>query len=183
MANFFRNDGIFLPRANPDLTNDTPLYAGGELGQLSTWNNRLYRRVKLDSGATAATPAGAVAANQLAFWKDKTNAIVTNNSVAAQGGLVANAWRNFVAGVFRTAVTPGNYCDILVWGLNIPVKITGAGSIGQIAQADDGATTASIESVAVGTAPGYQSLGVIVASDSGGNVNVDVAIPNTPSVF
>ena len=69
-----------------------------------------------------------MAANQLAYWKDKSQYIVTNDVTQANAANMAGvAWansgfRNYVAGIFRSAVTAGRYCDILQRGRNISVS-------------------------------------------------------------
>jgi len=126
------------PTGSPDTFNESSLYAGGSIGQVVEWNNRTYQLVRHDSGATASTATGVAAANQLAFWKDKDDYIVTNNSPQALGGQVANAYRNFVAGVYRTAVTAGYYCFVLQRGLAVPVKSAGSGGVGQTLIANSG---------------------------------------------
>lgn len=178
MPNDIRQQTVYLTTGNPDTVNDSALYRGGELGQEFEWNDRGYQIVQVDSGATASTATGAVAANQLAFWKDKAKYLVTNDSTQAVGGQVANAFRNSVAGVFRTSVTSGYYCCIVKRATNLPVKGS-SGGIGQTAVANSG-TAADVTPAAVGTAPPYMSLGIMRGDSSGGNINVDVFIPDTP---
>jgi hypothetical protein len=169
---------VYLTTGNPDTVNDAALYKGGELGaEFDFAGNKRYQLVQLDSGATASTPSGVVAANQLAFWKDKSKYLVTNDQRQAIGNSVANAWRNEVAGIFRNAATGGNYCCVLKRGSSIPVKSDGTGGIGQIAMANSGAN-ADVTPNAVGVASIYLPVGVMVSAPAGGNVNVDVNIPN-----
>ena len=179
MPNELNTQPVYLTTGNPDTMNDAALYAGGQLGERFAWRDREYQIVRADSGATSATATGAVAANQLAFWKDKDKLLVTNNSPQAVGGQVANAYRNQVAGVFRTAVSAGYYCCILQKGDNIAVKNAGSGTIGQVLIANSG-TAADTTQIAVGSAFLYQVLGVERASTSGGNVNADLEIPGIP---
>lgn len=154
-------------------------YAGGETGMSFDWNNRTYEKVQLDSGATAATPTGVVAANQLAYWKDKSIGLVTNDRRVAQNNSVANASGNSVAGVFRNAVTPGNLCCILTTGTGIPVKAGTVTGAGQLLTSDVDANGPQCVGVAVGTAPGYQTIGKSLAAAGGGNVSADVYITPT----
>lgn len=179
MPNELNVQTAYVTTGNPDTYNDSALYAGGGLGQVLERNDRSYQLVKCDSGATAATATGVVAANQLAFWKDKANYIVTNNSPQALGGQVANAYRNFVAGVFRNAVTAGYYCFVLQRGLNVPVKSAGAGGVGQILVANSG-TAADTTNLAVAGNFTYMPLGVEREASGGGNINVDLNIPSIP---
>jgi hypothetical protein len=121
-----------------------------------------YQRVQLDSGATSATSVGVVAANQLAYWKDKSKYIVTNDTAQALGGGAAanSAFRNFVAGIFRTAVTAGNICDVLQAGQNISVKTTGSPAVGDTLVSDTSTSAAQATIIAAGSAITLQKLGV-----------------------
>ena len=160
---------IWLSTGNPDTTNITQtdfgiatntVGMGGQLGSLGiTFEggsfDRTYQRVQLDSGANVSSPSGVVAANQLAYWKDKSRYIVTNDSAQALGGAGAanSAFRNFVAGIFRSAVTAGNICDVLQRGLNISVKTTGSPAVGDTLVGDTSTTAAQAAAVTAGTAP------------------------------
>lgn len=180
MPNIIRILSPYLITGNPDTINVTEPYAPGQLGGSFDLNDKTYTVVQLDSGATSATPTGVVAANQVAFWKSKTNRLVTNDSRVAIGGQTTSGWRNEVAGIFRNAVTPGNYTCILTNGHNIPVKgQSGSGPYG-IGDVVVAGTTASptIINVAAGTAPTCITVGVARADISGGNVNCDVNVPN-----
>lgn len=182
MSRTLSNQQVFLSTGNPDTTNDATLYAPGELGAVFDFNPgvnaRTYQRVKLDSGATSANAVGVVAANMLAYWKDKTQKIVTNDTKQAAGASVANGFGNNVAGIFRFAVTAGNYCDILKTGNGINVASDGTGGAGATAIADVTASQARIAGIAVGTAPTYQPLGVIRVAAVANIAVVDVDIPN-----
>lgn len=180
----------FMPNGTANLTNaPTPMYAQGELG-CAFWDqstNKEWLRVLLDSGATAATPVGAVLAGQLAFWKDRIRSIVTNDSrfcdVTAAGSV------NRVAGIFQTAVStaPGTLgtdglpvqylCDVVIRGPNTPVATVGAPTLGAQVAADTTAATARAIVVAVGTAPPTQPLGVWTSTTvTGGLGTADVYI-------
>lgn len=182
MPNIIRSQPVYLFTGDPDTVNVASLYAPGELGVQFESNDKGYQIVQCDSGATAATPAGAVAANDLAFWVNKSPGVyrVTNDERFAIGGQTANAWRNQVAGIFRNAVTAGYYCCILKRGSNIAVKSDGNGGVGQTAVADGTAGASQVGTVAVGTASTYVPVGIMRGSASGGNINVDVNIPDTP---
>lgn len=176
----------WLPTGNPDTTNISSAdfnSMGGQPGGLgikfeASPPDRTYQRVQLDSGATSATPTGAVAANQLAYWKDKSVYLVTNDSRQAMGGAVASGgYVNYVAGIFRLAATAGNYIDILKRGRSIPVADGGnTYAAGEQVIAKAAATTAAADRNAVGTAPVSQVIGVARGVAAGGNVNVDVDI-------
>ena len=192
MPNVNRGLSAFMQGGNPDTVNVslssppvpgsfTP-YAPGDLGTTFEYQDKAYTPVIVDSGATAATPTGTVLANQLLYWKDKANRIVTNDHRVALGGQTTNAWRNFVAGVARVAVgapgTGGNLIFMLVRGYNIPVLSNATGGIGQVASADS--TDGQVIGTAVGTMPGYLALGVERSAVSSGSVNVDLDVPILP---
>lgn len=189
MPNSNRQQTIWLPTGNPDTTNitiaDWDSVAGqrGQLGMVHENDSNTYQRVKLDSGATSATPTGVVAANQLAFWRYQGDSTVQPYTVTNDRRFAMNlteatgAYANFVAGIFRMAVTAGRYCDILVKGPNIPVADGGntfaAGEL-IFAELD---SAAAVNRVAVGTYPSYLALGRARGAASGGNVNCDIDIP------
>lgn len=176
MPNIIRIVSPYLQTGNPDTYNSPTLYAPGDLGSSFDLNDKTYTVVQLDSGATSATPTGVVAANQLAFWKSKANRIVTNDRRVAFNNSVLNASGNEVAGVFRNAVTAGNYTALLCRGHNLPVK-SGTITLGQLLTADTDGNGPRVAGVNVGSAPGYLTVGVARAADSGGSVNADIDIP------
>lgn len=172
----------YLHAGNPDTDDRSSLYAPGELGMVLQANDKSYQRVQLDSGATSATSAGVVNANDVAYWKARgPDYIVTNDSAQASGAAVSNAWRNQVAGIFRAAITAGNYCFVLQRGDNIPVNATGGGE-GQTAIANSG-TDADVAFEAVGTQATYNPLGIAreaTGDTTAGMANVDLNIPSIP---
>lgn len=183
MPNTNRKQTAYVVTGNPDTLNitsaDWDLQNPGQLGMAFDANDRAYQFVQVDSGCTAATAVGVVAANEIAFWKDKDQYLVTNDRAQAIGGSVANAYRNQVAGIFRNAVTAGRYTAILQRGDNIPVReVNSAGGIGQhlIAEA---AATAGVAFDALGAST-YQQIGVARAAGTGVFVLADVDIPNIP---
>lgn len=180
MPNANRSLGVYVKTANPDSVNDSTLYREGELGVAYDYNDRAYQVVQLDSGATSSQTVGVVAANQLAFWKDRSKYIVTNCASLANGGGAANAYCNNVAGIFRNAVTAGNYCHILQRGRNIAVKEAGSAAIGQSLEATPSATTAGATGIAIGTQNTYQKIGVVRTATVANVCYADVDIPNIP---
>lgn len=188
---------IWLPTGNPDTTNITPADWGGTATQAGMGGqpgslgikfeaspaSSAYQRVQLDSGATASNTVGVVAANQLAYWKDKSKYLVTNdfrqaNAVNMQGVSFANSgFRNFVAGIFRSAITAGNYCDILQRGQSISVKTTGSPVAGDILVSDTTASTAQAAPVTPGTAPTVNRIGVVTGPNVANVTPCDVDIP------
>jgi len=186
MPNSVRTQPIWLPQGTPDATNITPADWGvtttnanaggqpGSLGQSFNYNDRVYQRVKFDSGADSTTPVGVAASGMLAYWKDKDEYIVTNNRDQAIGGSGTNAYLNFIAGIIRVAATAGNYIDILIEGDNIAVDDGGnTFAVGETV-IGEAAAAAAADRIAVGTAPTFQRLGVARGVASGGEVNVDI---------
>lgn len=170
----------YMPNGTPDKTNAvSPAYAPGEVGCAFTDQNtgNDYLRVWLDSGATSATGVGAVAAGQLAFWKNQPNNIVTNDKNQCDVG--PSGAINRVAGVFQLAVTtapgvndatgqPTQYlCDLLIKssGGN-PYNVAANSALsGAQATADTTANTArTVYTTGVNTAPVSQVLGVFSSS-------------------
>jgi len=183
MPNSNRSLGTYVRTGNPDTVNVSSLYAAGELGTAYDYNDRAYQIVKLDSGCVAGASTGVVAANQLAFWKDKDAYLVTNAPDQAIGGaLGTGAQANQVAGIFRNAATAGYYCHILQRGDNIPVADDGStpDAVGESAIADTTANVSRIVGIAVGTAPTYQDLGTCRVVSDGTDTYIDVDIPNIP---
>lgn len=175
----------FLYGASADATNTPTLYAPAELGSVFYNQGNKYQRVLCDSGATSATPTGAVAVTQTAYWLDKTKKIVTNDFRFALAGsppgagLTGIGFRNAVAGIFRVAATAGNYVDILQKGNGVLVNSDNSGTIGQFAIAGSSTTIPEVIGSAIGTAPTYPPVGIIRAVPTGANpytVTVDVDI-------
>lgn len=182
----------YMPNGTPDLTNSpSPYYAPGEVGCAFNDQNTggSYLRAQLDSGATSATAVGVVAAGQLAFWKDQSQAIVTNDK--NQCDLGPSGAVNRVAGIFQTAVStapnvkdaignPTMYmCDLVIQKRAYPVAATGTILIGTALIADTTANTArGISQSTVTTAPVSQVIGTCASSVlSAGNttpVNVNI---------
>lgn len=162
---------VYVITGNPDTSQEETAFRPGEIGQTFEYDTKSYQAVKLDSGATAATPSGVVAANQLAYWKDKTNFVVTND--------LRQSNRNNVAGIFRMANTAGyERVFILQRGDAISVKSDGAGAVGDSIIAD--ATSTQVTNIAAGSAPTYQKLGTVTAVAGGGNITADVDINPVP---
>lgn len=181
----------YMPNGTPDLTNaPSPYYAPGELGCAFNDQNTggAYLRAQLDSGASAATTVGVVAAGQLAFWKDQSQAIVTNDKNQCDVG--PSGAINRVAGIFQLAVTAapgvngsdGNplmyMCDLVIQKRAFLVACTGSIVAGAAAIADTTANTARVISqAAVTTAPVSQVIGICAtATSSAGKTAVDVNI-------
>jgi hypothetical protein len=165
--------------SNIEDMNESSLYAAGELGGfIQTVSDKAYQLVKLDSGATSATGAGAVVAGDLAFWKDRSAFLVTNDKVQAVGGpSPSTAARNSVCGVFTVAATAGNFTVIQQRGRRSVVTdgggdfVVGDFIIPSSNAAPDG------DRMAAGTAPTYRTVGAVAAVESGGFTACDLNLP------
>lgn len=191
----------YMPQGTPNLTNaPSPYYAPGELGCAFNDQNTggAYLRVQLDSGATSATPVGAVAVGQLAYWKNQTSpgggsqntsppALVTNDPRFCDLGPTAAP--NRVAGVFQLAVStaPGvndsngqpqlYMCDLILQKNAATLAATGSVGAGQYATASTSANTNACIGSAVGTAPPTQPIGVWTsATVTNGNGTADINV-------
>lgn len=182
MPNTNRSLGVYISTGDPDTENVSSLYRGGDLGKAYDYNDRAYQVVQVDSGITADTGPGVVAANQLAYWKDKNTYLVTNDFTQAIGGSIGTeAYRNQVAGIFRCAATSGYYCHILQRGDNIAVACTTTpDAVGELVIADNTASQAYAAGVNVGTASTHQIIGKCRTAASANVCYADVDIPNIP---
>ena len=186
MPNIRQDQAVFIDAGDPDKMNCLTLNRPGELGMCFEWNQRSYQIVQLDSGATSATTAGAVAANELAYWKDRTTYLVTNDSRQALYANTALSFRNRVAGIFRastsgtTTATPGYYICILQRGDNIAVKEVGSATCGMVLIASTSTTAADALGVAINTAPNCLTLGTVRTATSGVTCYADVNIADVP---
>ncbi len=182
----------YMYQGTPDKTNQVSPYGyPGELGCAFNDQNTggSYLRVQLDSGATSSTAVGAVAAGQLAFWKDQSQAIVTNDKNQCDTG--PSGAVNRVAGIFQLAVstapnvtdTGGNptmyMCDLVIQKRAYPVAATGTILAGTAFIADTTSNTArGISQSTVTTAPVSQVIGTCATSvlSSGNTTPVNVNI-------
>lgn len=176
---------IYQTTGNPATVNDATQYKAGELGQHQTDTfGATWQRVQLDSGATSATAVGVVAAGQLAYWKDKSAYIVTNDSAQALGANVGgnSEFRNEVAGVFGAAITSGYFCFVQQRGrADVKAASGGTYTVGNSAVANTG-TVADCTTVAVGTALTVNQIGIVAGARSAPNAPIDltIAIPWVP---
>jgi len=148
-----------------------------------------YQKVQLDSGAVAATPAGAPTTNQLLYWKNKQFYVVTNDSRFAIGGQTTNGFQNEVAGVLvspqaalTAAIGTGPYIWVQQKGNCAAVKIaSGSPNPGDQLTASTSATAAAGLITAANTAPLTQSLGKFTTAAVTVTVApVDLDIPGIP---
>ena len=162
--------------------NEASLYYAGALGQRNTDNNKDYQLVRLDSGATASADSGVVAAGDLAFWKDKASYLVTNEIAQALGAEDATQdnKRNFVAGVFLSAITAANHCWIQQGGrASVLAASGGTYNVGNIAIAADSAVS-DVTTVAAATAPTHVVVGLVAGARASGKANLDLTLPGIP---
>ena len=147
----------------------------GQLGQKTTIDDTDYITVKLDSGATSSVPQGAQAANDLAYWKNRRDGLVTHDARVAEMGIES------VAGVFPVVVTAGNVTAIKgIKSRNVSVLVDGSAFVaGDNVISDSAANGPQGTRIAAGTAAAQgryvgKSLGV-----SANNVlQVDLDLPD-----
>lgn len=177
--NQFRR-ATWVPNGNPNTwhgntegLNGSGLKAPGELGAVLPWDGDQYQLVKMDSGATSATATGVPAAGQLAFWKDRNNYLVTNDSRFADSAHVpANQFprdhRNSVAGVVEMAVLGNEFFFVHQKGLS-NVKTGTSPNPGDVLSAATG-TGADCTSTASGTAPVAQEVATVTSATKTGGL-------------
>lgn len=180
-ANFFTNVGL----------------TAGDLGKhfedttASSVGVKSYQVVQVDSGATSATPVGALAQGQTLYWKDKANYIVTNDSrfsiygsqLGVAVGTVSNKaacgnYRNPSSGIF--AALPGEVIFMQTRGRAVNVQVSTSPAIG-----DDANTgilnDAKLLNVAAGaTASVNPVVGIFASAAVAGLATVDLHFPIEP---
>lgn len=180
MPNSYPNQTAYVFTGNPATVNTSTLYKPGELGSRLVDTNKAWQLVQLDSGATAASPVGVVAATQVAFWKNKSTYTVTNDLVQSGQASGGTADRNLVAGIFPLAVTAGNYCYVQQQGAATVLAASGGTWADAVVAIANSGTAADITSIAAGTAPTYIPLGVVRSGRASTTVTVDLNIPDVP---
>lgn len=166
------------PFRSVERINVSTLYKPGELGSqlqiVGTSGAKAYQLVQVDSGATASTGAGhAPQCGDLAFWKNKSAYLVTNDRVQAQSG-VTNS-RNLVAGVFcsitegaagTASITPGNFGVIQQRGPHVGVLTSAATlSAGLYICASSSSTAPDGVNIAIGSSPVGSVVGIATAAN------------------
>jgi|ERR1019366_6160926 hypothetical protein len=187
MPNNIRNQPMYLQSGDPESENAVTLAYPGMLGGRLTvkepgppgspttagqYRPKTYQLVQTDSSMSVNPFAGAVA-----WWSDKTKYLVTTSPTALGRGRIA--------GVFRNAITPGNYGCIQIQGPCPNVKYVDAPTAAPSAAGlfvIPSATAGKADCLAAGSAATYPVLGlssgVIPGADSTGPVDLDV--PETP---
>jgi hypothetical protein len=146
-----------------------------QLMQKATIDDTDYITVQLDSGATSAVPAGAQAAMDVAYFKDRRVGLVTHDARVAEKGI------DSVAGIFPATVTPGRI-TALKTGRSRNVSMTVDGSTfaaGDLVISDSAANGPQGTRVAAGTAAAQgrfigQARGAAVANV----LAVDLELPD-----
>lgn len=142
--------------------NATTLYKPGELGSQVQVNNKAYQLVQLDSGATSSTTAGTPVCGHIAFWKDRSKYLVTNDKAqaetpgnAAGASAAAGVFVSLTSGAAGTAtITAGNYGVIQQRGTHVGV-LSGSNTAakGDQLTSDTSSGTAQAQKYTPGTAP------------------------------
>lgn len=176
---------VFIPSGDPETMNEPTLAYGGQLGIRFNYINpprtalpteasggedgtpKAYKLVRSDSTMSVAPYDGATA-----WFSDQSNNVVTTT--------VTTLGRGRVAGIFKGAVTPGNYCCVQVKGkavikfVDAPVANPTAAGLFVIPSATNG----KADCLAAGTAATYpmlgRSAGVYNAPTATGLVDLDV---------
>lgn len=163
------------------------LYKPGELGShVVDTTGKEYQVVRLDSGCTVGVGPGLLAANQLLFWKDKVNYVVTNNVAQAQAAESAsnNAKRNMVSGRATRAVTAAQVAD--TGGCFILQQIKGKANVASDGGGDFVAgdqtiaannTSAQVDRMAAGTAPTNTPVGIVITAEAANVTVIDLDLP------
>jgi hypothetical protein len=171
---------LTIPNGNPktwhgntDGLNGVGLREPGELGGVLPWSGDQFQLVKMDSGATSATATGIPAVGQIAFWKDRDNYLVTNDSKQADAasvpaGAITRDHRNSVAGVIEAAVVAGEFFFVHQKGSS-SVKTSSSPTPGDTLTAATG-TGADCTSASAGISPVSQSVGIVTSATKTGGL-------------
>lgn len=153
--------------------------------------NKEYQLCQIDSGATSATPTGAIAKGQLMYWKSRTLFSVTNDSRFAEGNPFTSTARNLVQSVAGVLVAPTTGTGAAIAGDWVYLQTKGTCNVILSAQASPGfmdfavpnnsATVPQISNSAVGTAPGDTTVGRYTSTTVTNSVaTVDLQLPEIP---
>lgn len=187
MPNNIRLQPMYLQSGDPEGENAVTLAYPGMLGGRLTvkqpgppgspttagqYRPKSYQLVQTDSSMAVAPFAGAVA-----WWADKTKYLVTTDPT--------KLGRGRVAGVFRNAITPGNFGLIQYQGPCPNVKFVDAPTAAPSAAGlfvIPSATAGKADCIAAGTASTYPVLGLSAGAITGGDstASVDLDVPETP---
>lgn len=163
MPNAWFSQPIFIPGGDPDTMNEPTLLYPGQLGTRFSYINpprtapvetneqgrpKSYQLVQSDSSMAVAPYASAVA-----WWSAMVGYLVTTSQ--------SKLGRGRVAGIFKNAVTPGNFCCIQQKGVS-SVKLidapTAAPSIAGLIVTPS-STDAKADVLGAGTGATYPRIG------------------------
>lgn len=174
------NGNPYTWHGNTEGLNGSGLLEPGELGAVFPALGDQFQLVKMDSGATSATSTGIPAVGQIAFWKDRNNYLVTNDSKQADAaslpaGALTKSPINSVAGVIEMAVVGGEFFFVHQKGTS-NVKTSSSPTPGDVLVANTG-TSADCGSVTAGTAPTSQPVAIVVsATKTGGLIPAELCV-------
>lgn len=156
----FNTQTLYINALTLATVNDTTPTYPGQVGQVVSRNGCDYQYVQFKS--TTST----IAAGTAVMWSDFDDYVVS--------GLVADAKRNYCAGVALGTVTAGNYGFIQISGPASVLFLQGSSRGGTDAAAGEtaifSATDGGVDRVAAGTAPTYLPVGVFTAASTGAAV-------------
>jgi len=152
----------FVWTGNPATVNEQTPHLPGQLGCKIEVGNKKWQYVQLDTGCVAANTVGVVAANDLAFWKDRTAYLVTNDIRQSESK------SNSCCGVFGVAVTAGYYCFVQTGGRATVAQGSGTAAAGSLASAYASGTAADALFTNESTYPINLVIGRALGADSSG---------------
>ena len=166
------------PYRSPERINTATLYKPGELGSQIQLGRKAYQLVQVDSGAVAATSAGAPICGHVAFWKDRKVYLVTNDKAQCEtldASSAAGVFCSITEGAAATAsVTAGNYGVIQQRGTHVGVLTTAGGAVNGdylAATVKGTSATATVTKFTPGTVPTSTVVGIATAATSAVTAN------------
>jgi len=182
MPNAWFSQPVFIPGGDPEQMNEPSLLYPGQLGIRFSYiqpprvlptagseegQPKSFQLVQSDSSMSVTPYDSAVA-----WWANRTGYLVTTNA--------GTPGRNQVAGIFKTAVVPGNFCCVQQKGL-AAVKIIDAPTAAPTAaglHVVPSTTNSKADVLASGTAYTFarigRTMGVMNAGDNTCLVDLDV---------
>lgn len=175
---------VFLQTGNPETENNVTLSYKGQLGMrfvivnpqrgtataaADTFRSKAYQIIRTDSTMTTNPYPGAVA-----WWSDRSQYLVTTSA--------SKTGRGRIAGVFRNAITPGNYGCVQVEG-PAPVKLIDSPTSTPTANSGQfiipSSTDGKADCLAAGTASTYPTIGLVAGtlSNFDNTILTDLDIP------
>lgn len=188
MPNNIRLQPMYLQSGDPEGENSPSLLYAGMLGGRLTvkqpgppgspttagqFRPKTYQLVQTDSSMSVAPFSGAVA-----WWSDKTKYLVTTSPTTLG--------RARIAGIFRNAITPGNFGCVQIQGPCPNVKFIDTVTQGNVTAVGNyvipSATAGKADVIAAGTATTYPPLGYTAGAINAVDLtaSVDLDVPETP---